>query len=186
MVPEEPARERTALERMLDARSVAVVGASVKVGSLGNQMVVELLRGGYEGSIYPVNPGYEEVEGLRCYPSISDVPKPVDLVILGVANARIEQALRDAADAGARSAVTFSSLYEEPAGGPPLTERIATIARERGMSLCGGNGMGFLNVGAKLRATGFPTPDHMREGPVAFLSHSNFGSSMRPSKSIVV
>jgi len=157
---------------MLDARSVAVVGASVKAGSLGNSMVVELLRGGYERPIYPVNPGYEEVQGLRCYPSIADVPEAVDLVILGVANARIEQALRDAADAGARSAVTFSSLYEEPSEGPGLPERLATIARDHGMALCGGNGMGFLNVEAKLRATGFPTPDHMREGPVAFLSHS--------------
>ena len=104
---------RTALERMLEARSVAVVGASVKPLSLGNQMVVELQRGGYEGSIYPVNPGYEEVLGLRCYPSIAELPEPVDLAILGVSNARIEQALRDAVAAGARSAVTFSSLFEE-------------------------------------------------------------------------
>ena len=115
--------ERTALERMLEARSVAVVGASVKEGSLGRQMMVELLRGGFDGAIYPVNPGYDEVLGIRCYPSIADVPEPVDLAILGVANQRVEQALRDAVAAGARSAVTFSSLYEaeppEP-GLPPL------------------------------------------------------------------
>ncbi len=53
---------------MLEARSVAVVGASVKEGSLGRPMVEELQRGGYEGAIYPVNPGYEEVLGLACYP----------------------------------------------------------------------------------------------------------------------
>jgi acyl-CoA synthetase (NDP forming) len=165
----------TALERMLEARSVAVVGASVKVGSLGNQMVVELLRGGFDGAIYPVNPGYDEVLGLRCYPSVAEVPEPVDLAILGVANQRVEQALRDAAAAGARSAVTFSSLYEEAPpepGLPPLAERVASVAREHGMALCGGNGMGFLNLETNLRATGFATPDHVRRGPVTFVSHS--------------
>jgi acyl-CoA synthetase (NDP forming) len=167
--------ERTALERMLEARSVAVVGASVKEGSLGQQMMVELLRGGFEGAVYPVNPGYDEVSGHRCYPSIADVPEAVDLAILGIANQRIEQALRDAVAAGARSAVTFSSLYEaeppEP-GLPPLAERVAMIARLAGIAMCGGNGMGFLNLEANLRATGFATPDDIRRGPVAFVSHS--------------
>jgi acetate---CoA ligase (ADP-forming) len=160
---------------MLEARSVAVVGASVKEGSLGRQMMVELLRGGFDGAVYPVNPGYDEVLGARCYRTIADVPEPVDLAILGVANQRIEQALRDAIAAGARSAVTFSSLYEaeppEP-GLPPLAERVTGLARDAGFAMCGGNGMGFLNLEANLRATGFATPDHIRRGPVAFISHS--------------
>jgi acetate---CoA ligase (ADP-forming) len=170
----EPAPERTALERMLEARSVAVVGASVKEGSLGRQMMTELVRGGFDGRIHPVNPGYDEVLGLRCYPSIAEVPEPVDLAILGVANHRLEGALSDAAAAGAASAVTFSSLYEEQSapGALPLSARLAAIAREHGMALCGGNGMGFLNLEANLRATGFATPDQMRRGPVAFVSHS--------------
>jgi len=159
---------------MLEARSVAVVGASVKEGSLGRAMVEELQRGGYEGSIYPVNPGYDEVLGLRCYPSIAEAPGDgVDLAILGVANQRIEQAARDAVAAGARSLVTFSSLYEEPAPGmPPLADRVAAIARDAGVPMCGGNGMGFCHETFKLRATGFPTPDHLRHGPVTFISHS--------------
>ncbi|MDQ3210102.1 MAG: acetate--CoA ligase family protein [Actinomycetota bacterium] len=158
---------------MLEARSVAVVGASVKEGSLGRAMIEELQRGGYEGSLWPVNPGYDEVLGLACYPSVGEVPGPPDLAILGVANQRIEQAARDAVDTGARSLVTFSSLYEEPVPGtPPLTERLAAIAREAGIPMCGGNGMGFLHESVKLRATGFPTPDHMRHGPVTFISHS--------------
>ena len=160
---------------MLEARSVAVVGASIKEGSLGHQMMLELERGGFDGAIYPVNPGYDEVRGHRCYPSLGEVPEPVDLAILGLANQRLEQAMRDAAQAGARSAVTFSSLFEEQPpqpGMPPLAERIASIAGEHRMALCGANGMGFVNTEARLRATGFPTPDEMPPGPVTFLSHS--------------
>ncbi|MEO8477261.1 MAG: acetate--CoA ligase family protein [Actinomycetota bacterium] len=175
--PSGPSRsDLTALEPMLEARSVAVVGASVKEGSLGNQMVVELRRGGYEGEIYPVNPGYEEVLGLRCYPSIAKAPGDrVDLAILGVANHRIEQAVCDAIEAGARSLVTFSSLYEaEPPerGMPPLTQRVAAMLRDAGVPMCGGNGMGFFNETHRLRATGFASPDELRHGPVTFLSHS--------------
>ncbi len=175
--PSEASRgELTALEPMLEARSVAVVGASVKEGSLGRSMVVELQRGGFEGAIYPVNPGYDEVLGLPCYPSFAEVPGDgVDLAILGVANHRIEQAVRDAIEAGVRSFVTFSSLYEaeppEP-GMPPLTARVAAMLRDAGVPMCGGNGMGFFNETHRLRATGFASPDDLRHGPVTFLSHS--------------
>jgi acyl-CoA synthetase (NDP forming) len=163
---------------MLAARSVAVVGASVKEGSLGQQMMLELERGGFEGAIYPVNPGYGEVLGHPCFPSIGEIPEPVDLAIVGVSNQRIEQAVRDAGEAGAGSVVTFSSLHEEEppeAGMPPLADRVAAIAREHGMALCGGNGMGFVHMEQKLRATGFLTPDELQPGPVTFLSHSGSG-----------
>jgi acetate---CoA ligase (ADP-forming) len=165
---------RTPLERMLEARSVAVVGVSEKPGSLGNQMMIELRRGGYAGAIYPVNPRYEEIAGLPCFASIGEVPEPVDLAILGVANHRIEAAMRDAVGAGTGSVVTFSSLHDDDpgSGAPPLTQRLAAMAREAGMALCGGNGMGFVNMANGLRATGFATPDHVRQGPVTFISHS--------------
>jgi acetate---CoA ligase (ADP-forming) len=171
---DEPGTQRTGLEPMLEARSVAVVGASMKEGSLGRQMVLELRRGGFGGAIYPVNPGYEEILGLKCYAAVGELPEAPDLAILGVANTRVEQALNDAIAAGARSAVTFSSLHEDDAepGAPPLAERIARIARDARIPLCGGNGMGFLNETHHLRATGFATPDDVRHGPVTFISHS--------------
>ena len=104
--------------------------------------------------------------------AIGEVLEPVDLAILGVANARIEAALADAASAGARSATTFASLFEEePIRTDPPTARLAAIANEHAMAFCGGNGM-VINLEAGLRATGFPTPDELRRGPVAFISHS--------------
>ena len=69
-------RRRTALERMLEARSVAVVGASVREGSVGHQSVVELVEGGFEGGIYPVNPKYDEVLGHRAFASVAAIENP--------------------------------------------------------------------------------------------------------------
>jgi acetate---CoA ligase (ADP-forming) len=158
---------------MLEARSVAIVGASVREGSVGNQSVVELVEGGFEGAIYPVNPKYDEVLGHRAFGSVAAIGEPVDLVILAVSNALLEDQLRLAAEAGAGSAVIFASGYEEPRGGaPPLTERLATIARDAGMAVCGGNCMGFANLERRVRALGFYEPKDAPVGGVTFLSHS--------------
>src|SRR2546428_8091290 len=141
---------------MLEARSVAVVGASARQGSFGERMLLELTEGGFDGRIFPVNPKYDEVMGFRAYRSVAEIGEPVDLVLLGVSNALLEEQLQLAADAGAASAVIFASGYEEPREGAPLlTERLATIARDHGMALCGGNCMGFLNIERRLRACGF-------------------------------
>lgn len=164
---------RTALECMLDARSVAVIGASAREGSFGERLMLELVQGGFKGELFPVNPRYEDILGYRCYPSLAEVPHPVDLAILGVSNALLEEQLAIAAAAGARSAVIFASGYEEPRpGAPPLTERLGRIARDAGMALCGGNCMGFLNIERGLRACGFYEPKGLEPGSIAFISHS--------------
>jgi acyl-CoA synthetase (NDP forming) len=158
---------------MLEARSVAVVGASAREGSVGNQSVVELVEGGFDGQIVPVNPKYDEILGLPCVASVSEIAEPVDLVILAVSNALLEEQLRQAADAGVGSAVIFASGYEEPRDGvPPLTERLAAIARDAGIAICGGNCMGFANLERRVRALGFYEPKDAPVGGVTFLSHS--------------
>jgi acetate---CoA ligase (ADP-forming) len=158
---------------MLEARSVAVVGASARPDSPGEQMVLQLVRGGFEGPVYPVNPRYEEVQGLRCYPSVGELPERVDLVLLGVPNAALEEQLRAAAEAGVAAAVIFASAHEDPQPGVlPLTDRLATIARETGMRICGANCMGFLNVERRLRALAFHEREDLEPGGIAWISHS--------------
>ncbi len=165
--------ERTPLQRMLEARSVAVVGASAREGSVGHQSLVELVEGGFEGRIVPVNPKYGEILGLPCLPSLAEVGEPVDLAILAVSNARLEEQLGLAAEAGAASAVIFASGYETPREGlPPLTDRLAAIARGAGMAVCGGNGMGFANFERRVRALGFYEPKDVKVGGITFVSHS--------------
>lgn len=165
---------RTPLERMLEARSVAVIGASERPGSVGHETMIELVdKGGFDGSVYPVNPRYEELFGRRCYASIADVQESVDLAVISLANALLEETLTACAEAGVGSAVIYASGFEEPReDAPPLTARLIAIARDAGMAVCGGNCMGFVNVERGLRATGWEEPAVLEPGGIALVSHS--------------
>lgn len=160
-----------ALEAMLCARSVAVVGATPRRPSVGNRVMTELLGGGYEGRVVAVNPNHPEVEGLATVPSLLDAG-PVDLAVLAVADERLESRLADAVAAGARAAAIFSPAQGIASDGTPLRIRLADIAAEAGMALCGPNGMGFVNLDHRLRITGFYQPLDLQPGGVTFLSHS--------------
>jgi acetate---CoA ligase (ADP-forming) len=163
------------LAPLLEARSVAVVGASARPGSFGNQLLAQLLEGGYRGAVHPVNPRYREVLGLPCHPSLAEAPGPVDLAVLAVPNAALEAQLAVAAAGGVPAAVIFASCQDPvppPGGGPPLAERLRRIALDAGMAVCGGNGMGFFNLEHSLRVCGYPEPAGLSRGPVAVVSHS--------------
>jgi acetate---CoA ligase (ADP-forming) len=166
-------RPSSALGRMLEARSVAVVGASTRRGSFGEELMLELRRGPFDGDVYPVNPHHDEVMGLRCYADLAEIDRPVDMVLLGVPNRLLEEQMQLAAATGAGAAVIFATGFEQPRPGTaPLVERLAGIARAAGMSVCGGNCMGFLNIERGLRACGYPMPEDLRPGSITFISHS--------------
>jgi acyl-CoA synthetase (NDP forming) len=160
------------LDQMLRAGSVAIVGASERTGSVGEQTLRQLRNGGFEGDIYPVNPAYDSLLGMRCYPDITTVPVSVDLAVLAVGNGRLETATEEAMSAGAKSLVIFASCHGTAADGGPLRSRIAALADEAGVRICGGNGMGFVNVEHRLRVCGFFQPEVLSPGGVTFLSHS--------------
>ena len=161
-----------ALRAVLEARSVAVVGASRKPGTPGNRMVKELLVGGFSGELAAVNPRYDTVEGVACYPSLGDVPFAPDLVLLGVGNWLLEEQMAAAAERGARGVVVFASGLEDPPREPPLTRRLELIAREAGLVVCGGNCMGFADVERGLRALAFEERADLEPGGVTWISHS--------------
>src|SRR5918992_1497166 len=160
------------LRAMLEARSVALVGASPKPGTAGNRMVRQLMVGGFSGEVAAVNPKYDEVEGFACYPTLQEVPFVPDLVLLGVGNRLLEEQMVAAAERGARGVVVFASGLEDPPREPPLTERLRRIAREAGMVVCGGNCMGFIDVERGLRALAFDERADLEPGGIAWISHS--------------
>lgn len=162
----------SALRTMLEARSVAIVGASPKPGTPGNEMVEQLLFGGFRGEAATVNPKYDEVGGLPCYPSLEKVQFVPELVLLGVGNHQLEEQMVAAAERGVRGVVIFASGLEATPRDPSLTERLAGIARASDMVICGANCMGFMNLERNLRALAFREPPGLEPGGVAFVSHS--------------
>ncbi|HEV3175995.1 MAG TPA: CoA-binding protein, partial [Stellaceae bacterium] len=160
------------LSPLLAPGSIAFVGASPRPDTPGNDMLKMIERSGFTGAIYPINPNYHEIEGRRCYAGFGEVPEPVDLAVLGVANARLEAALADAIRHRARAAVIFASCYLENDASPPLTERIAAMARAASMPICGGNGMGFYNDADGVWAAGFANLRERHPGGIAFISHA--------------
>src|SRR5215204_7108798 len=97
---------------MLEARSVAVVGASPRFETPGNYMVKQLIIGGFSGEVAAVNPKYDEVEGVACFAGLDELPFVPDLVLLGVGNRRLEEQMEEAARCGARGVVVFARSEE--------------------------------------------------------------------------
>jgi acetate---CoA ligase (ADP-forming) len=185
----DPGTYRPALLAMLEARSVALVGASSRPGSLGERMVAEVGRSPAAPRIYPVNPRYRQIAGLRCHPSLADLPETVDLVLLGVPDSALAEQLSLAARRGDRSAVIFGGAYEIPEPGPGtagLRARLASTANAAGMAVCGAGCMGFVNVAYGLRAVGYVEPDPLPTGPVALITHSGsvFSALLRSRREI--
>jgi len=160
------------LDPLLRPTSVAILGASTRVGSVGNTLIRQIQHGGYAGKLYPVNPRYQAIEGLACYPSLAALPEPPQHVAFAVPNAAIEESLEQAIAAGIRAGTMVSSLYLEGDREPPLTERVRQRCRETGFTLLGGNCMGFYNFEIGLWMCGFATRAVHRAGGVTLLSHS--------------
>ena len=161
-----------ALRAMLEARSVAMVGASPRFDTPGNYMVKQLIIGGFSGEAAAVNPKYDEVEGIACFPGLDELPFVPDLVLLAVGNRRLERQMEEAARCGARGVVVFASGLVDPPDDPPLTERLKSIAADAGMAVCGANCMGFADVERGLRALAFEERADLEPGNVAWISHS--------------
>ena len=165
------------LQPLLKPSSIAVLGASQKSGSVGNEVIVNLLRGGFEGSIYPVNPGYEEILGIACYPSLVDLPARPDMVIFAISDRRIESVLDEVIALNIPACTIFSPLILDNDSTPNLKQRIATKAQNAGLLVSGANGMGFYNVRDRVLAGGFDTRDHPYPGNVSLISQSGAGMS---------
>jgi acyl-CoA synthetase (NDP forming) len=163
------------LDPLLRPQSIAVLGATEREGTVGRITVENLLKGGFEGGLYAINPGRKSVLGVPCYPSLSELPEPVEHVIFAVADTRMDAALDDVIAHGARAATMMSSLVIAGDAEPPLRERLLAKIRRSGLLVCGANGMGFYNFAEGVWGCGFRTRMHRRGGNVAYISHSGSG-----------
>ena len=154
-----------ALRAMLEATSVAVVGASERPGSFGLRLATEALRSPARPDVHLIHPRHDRVLGVRCLPSLAAVPNPVDLVLLGVPDTALVDQVQLAAARGDAGAVVFGPAYG-------ISEELIAAAGAGRMALCGANCMGFVNVARGIRAIGYLERFPMPVGPIAWVSHS--------------
>jgi acyl-CoA synthetase (NDP forming) len=137
---------RLDLKPFFEARSVAILGASPNFNKPSGRPLNSLLKAGFTGDVYPVNPKYREIAGLTCYPSIKEIPAPVDLAVVAVPAAAVMPLLYQCAEKGVKGAVVFTSGFSETGEqGRKQELEMAELARQSGMRIMGPNCLGMVN-----------------------------------------
>ena len=161
------------LDLLLDPRSIAVVGASQRADSIGQRVIRNLQRMGFEGPIVPVHPTNTEVAGLRCHPSLSALPAPVDAVFIGLPAAQVPAIVEEAGQCGIRAVFTNAAGFADAGpDGAALQRALTAAAARHDIALCGPNNLGLINVHARKAPW---TPRYsavLKPGPVAVISQS--------------
>ena len=165
------------LKLMLAPRSMAVIGASSDPKRMSGMIVEQARRLGFTGDIYPINPRYDELAGLRCYPSVLDLEgNPPDVAVIYLNAAAAVAAARESAQIGVRSLIVLSAGFSETGEeGAALQLELAEICQKAGMSMCGPNtaGLANFNVGfVAYGASGFSGMSAQGGGNVAIVSSS--------------
>ena len=135
------------LSNLFAPASIAVIGASEDKARIGGRTLVMARAAGFTGPIYPVNPRRSTIQGLAAFPTLADIPGPVDCAIIAIPANQVAAAVQDCATKGVGAAVIFSAGFAELQGaGQLLQDRIATIARASGMRVLGPNCAGAFNL----------------------------------------
>ena len=166
-----PPPSTRSLKSLLAPRSLAVIGASQTVGSIGCNAVEQVRISQFTGPVYAVNPKYREVAGYPCVASLEAIDTPPEHVVLAVPNDSVEAEVRRAINLGVKSATIFASCYLPQDTSPPLVERLAQISRASNFLICGANCMGFYNLEEHVRSSWYPY-DALPAGSIAGITHS--------------
>jgi acyl-CoA synthetase (NDP forming) len=148
------------LDSFFAPQSIALIGASRDQEKIPGRLLSMLRKNDYPGKLYPVNPNYDEIDGLKCYKSISGVGAPIDLAVIIIPARAVLAALEECAAAGVRNAVIISSGFAEEGGdSAAMQDRIASLAKKTGMCISGPNAEGFYSQVQRVAATFSPTLD---------------------------
>ncbi len=164
------------VRRLLEPRSIAVIGASDQPGNLGGTAVRYLQKFGYRGAVWPVNPGREIVGGLPCYPRPALLPGRADLAVLAIGAERILDVVRECAEAGIDSGIVWAGGFAET-GGSGIARQQALVAacQKLGFNLCGPNCIGVINTRQGMTASfasSLLEMETLRSGNISMVSQS--------------
>lgn len=159
------------LKSLFEPRSVAVVGASRQKGKVGYEILTGLIKGGFEGEIYPVNQACEELMGLRCYPTLAAIGKTPGMAVIVVPVKAVAGVMQECASLGIKAVIVITSGFKEVGEeGRKLEEQIVKIARSGGITMLGPNCLGILSPDHKLNASFAGLLPRL--GKIAYLSQS--------------
>jgi len=166
--------ERENLVRMFDPVSVAVIGASKNPGKLGYHVMKSLTQGGFQGGLFPINPGESELFGARAYPSLADVPHGVDLAVVALPAQAVPEIIQHCSAKGVKGIVLISAGFKEIEDrlGAQLQAEIARLADEAGIPIIGPNTFGMVNLHQDLNASFTPEFSRLRKGGISLISQS--------------
>jgi len=166
-----PIEQSSALDCMFSPKSVAVIGATDREGTVGRTVLEKLRVETFRGQVYAVNPKHTQILGLPAYPKIAEVPEKVDLAVIVTPARTVPGVIAECMDAGVRAAVVISAGFKESgAAGAALECEIQNLLRKSAMRLIGPNCLGVMIPHAGLNATF--AREMARPGKVAFLSQS--------------
>ncbi|HSA51069.1 MAG TPA: GNAT family N-acetyltransferase [Yinghuangia sp.] len=175
MLAREHRAEARSTARLLAPRSVAVIGAGRREGTVGNTLLRDLAASGFTGPVYAVNPaaGNEPVEGVPVYPTVGDIPGEVDLAIVAVPAAAVQQVVEDCGRHGVHGLVVVTSGFAETgADGRERQRRLVRTARSHGMRVIGPNCLGLLNTDPAISVNASLAPRMPRRGRVGMFAQS--------------
>jgi len=162
-----------ALDSLFSPKSIAVIGASNRQGSVGRAAFSNILLNEYTGTVYPVNPKEHSISGVRAYPSVLDLPETIDLAVVIVPAPVVPSVVEESGKKGAKGLVIISAGFKEVGiDGAQLERQVLSIAQKYSMRIIGPNCLGIINTDPDVRlnasfASGMPV-----EGSIAFASQS--------------
>ncbi|RTZ97723.1 MAG: CoA-binding protein, partial [Deltaproteobacteria bacterium] len=161
------------LDAIFSPKSVAVVGASTVPGKVGHDIFVNILKGGFTGTLYPVNPRAKAIASVRAYPSLTDIPDEVDLAMIILPPRLALNTVKEAIEKGIKAIVIVSAGFKEVGGeGARIEKEMAALCHEAGIRMVGPNCLGVINPRDNTRLNAsfsarMPKPDN-----VSFMSQS--------------
>ena len=161
------------LDSIFSPQSLAVVGASKTPGKVGHDIFVNILKGGYRGTLYPVNPKARSVSSVKAYPTISDIPDSVDLAMIILPPRPALTAVKEAIEKGIKGVVIVSAGFREVGGeGLEIENTIVGLCREAGVRVVGPNCLGVINPLANVRLNASFSARMPKPGNISFISQS--------------
>ena len=159
------------LNKMFKPDSVAVIGASNTPGKVGYIIIDNIISGGYKGKVYPINPKGGEIQGLKAYENIKDVPEKVDLVVMSIPAAFVNESIKDCGEAGVENMVVISAGFKEIGEeGAKLEEELVALSKEYGINIIGPNSLGITDSHTPLNSSFAQMMPP--KGNIAFISQS--------------